>query len=167
MIFVPYGFFSQKAVTNLSCQWVHRALGVLKADRGWYVNSRANPNFCFTETAPRNRSWGLWGEWEGSGGVSLCSTTANCGLDSFFPNQITYASWFCISMQQAWENDKRLSSPLSWRLKQWLLWGSRGHRRRKAKTRLFLLSDICCLTYRIVLSWCKLVSQHESLPRNC
>lgn len=30
MIFVLYGFFSQKAVTNLFCQWVHTASGVLR-----------------------------------------------------------------------------------------------------------------------------------------
>lgn len=48
-------------------------------------------------------------------------------------NQITFVNWFGISMQQAWENDKLLL-PLSWQLKKWLLWGSKVHRRRKAKT---------------------------------
>ena len=133
---------SDESVLSVSAHSIRSS----EADCEWYSNTQTNQNFCFTETAPSNGSWGLCGEGKGGGGVCLCSTTADCGLDSFFPNQITFVSWFGISMQQAWENDKLLL-PLSWQLKKWLLWGSRVHRRRKAKT--LSLSSVWHLLFNI------------------
>lgn len=135
MIFVLCGFFSKEAVTNLFCQWVHRASGVLRL----IVNDRVigKSKLLLYRNCPLKRELRTVGrrrrQWKRRWWRLPLQHYANCGLDSFLPNQLTFVSWFGISVQQAWENDKVLL-PLSWQLKKWLLWGSRVHRRRKAKT---------------------------------
>lgn len=157
MTFVLYNFFSEEAMVNLLWQFLHIASVVLwQAVTEMWIDRQMKTSAW--QNLLHNWERRKLGERKATVASPISSTIADCGLDPFFPNQITFRMDPTLACSR---HGKMINSYYhchgNW--KNGCFGGARSIGEEKQRPRLFLLFDICCLTYKIVLSWRKLVSQ--------